>query len=74
MQNAVFSAPQGTGEAGGAGEVRLAITAAELLAEGVRQRRVEPTLARLRRAVEEDLALNSYPVLAGLAKQMQRFL
>lgn len=74
MQNAVYGAPHGAREANASGEVRLAITAAELLCEGVRQRRLETTLARLQRAAEEDPGLNTYPVLAGLARQMQRFL
>lgn len=52
----------------------LAITKAGLLAEGVRAGRIEATYAQLCRAVEAEPSLNNYPALAGLAKQMQRYL
>lgn len=52
----------------------LAITKAGLLAEGVRAGRIEATYAQLCRAVEAEPSLNNYPALAGLAKQMQRYI
>ncbi len=52
----------------------LAITKAGLLAEGVRASRVDATYAQLCRAVAAEPSLNNYPALAGLAKQMQRYL
>lgn len=52
----------------------LAITKAGLLAEGVRAGRIEATYVQLCRAVEAEPSLNNYPALAGLAKQMQRYL
>lgn len=52
----------------------LAITKAGLLAEGVRPGRIEETWAQLCRAVKSDPSLNTYPALAGLARQMQRYL
>lgn len=53
---------------------QLAITEAGLLAEGVRPKRLHETHRRLLDAVVEQPSLNSYPVLAGLARQMQRYL
>lgn len=53
---------------------QLAITKAGLLAEGVRPARVEATWAQLCRAVKSDPSLNTYPTLAHLARQMQRYL
>lgn len=53
---------------------QLAITEAGLLAEGVRPKRLHRTHRRLLDAVVEQPSLNSYPVLAGLARQMQRYL
>lgn len=53
---------------------QLAITEAGLLAEGVRAKRLRETHRQLLRAVLRQPGLNTYPTLAGLARQLQRFL
>lgn len=53
---------------------QLAVTEPGLLAEGVRAKRLHQTHLRLLDAVIEQPSLNQYPILAGLARQMQRYL